>query len=291
MSSELAVGVGSISHILKTAFKDTYENEEIKKREFESKKELLRLQEIQKAEEAAAAAEVLAAEKALAIELDKKNKKSSNKPSGSGKDQSLPNENEEIIKSVDEDTIIEEEKEIVLTSGIKLNPEQKKIYEDKLARIDSVYIQQEIDAQQLVHYLHDERSRAKKEENLEEEALKRNGILLGQHIPSLHTKLAIDKSIISKYSTMNKSLANANDLLVQNKTNTLRRTGNLPISDAAEVRKLERKKQKATYVAEIPSLLMKTKAIEVKEMRTKQKFASLLAREQEESKKFKVLYE
>ena len=51
------------------------------------------------------------------------------------------------------------------------------------------------------------------------------GVLLGQHIPSLRTKLELDKNIIAQYGPYGTSLSNANDLIQQNITNQQRRTG------------------------------------------------------------------
>ena len=54
-----------------------------------------------------------------------------------------------------------------------------------------------------------------------------SGVLLGQHIPSLRTKLELDKNIIAQYGPYGTSLSNANDLIQQNITNQQRRTGTI----------------------------------------------------------------
>lgn len=51
--------------------------------------------------------------------------------------------------------------------------------------------------------------------------------MLGQHIPSLRTKLELDKNVIGQYGSYGTSLSNANDLIQQNIQNHLRRTGKI----------------------------------------------------------------
>ena len=113
------------------------------------------------------------------------------------------------------------------------------------------------------------------EETEEEEDLKRQGVLIGQHIPSLPTKLFLDKAVIARNGPMGHDLSYAGDLVEQNRDNKLRRTGNKPISDAAVERTLERSKKKANQVTEVPSYQLKTQAVDTKDERMKVRFATV----------------
>jgi hypothetical protein len=165
---------------------------------------------------------------------------------------------------------------------MKLDKDQRSIFKDKTFLISKEFKDKSTDARELMKYLVEKRNEAQLVEEEDEDDLKRQGILLGQHIPSLPTKLDLDKEIIAQYGRYATSLANASDLIGMNKTNKLRRTGNLPISEAVEERKNERNRAKAAQVIETPSFLLKTEAVEVKEETMKIRYASTFkAREME----------
>ena len=73
-----------------------------------------------------------------------------------------------------------------------------------------------------------------------EEMLKKQGVMLGQHIPSLPAKLDVSQEVLGTYGNFKEGLIVARELVEQNRENFLRRTGNLPISLLAEQKKAER---------------------------------------------------
>lgn len=140
--------------------------------------------------------------------------------------------------------------------------------------IETEFQNKDKNAKMLMNYLFQRRNEALIEETEEEDVLKKQGVLLGQHIPSLPTKLYLDKTVISQFSAQ--SLANASDLVRLNKTNKLRRTGNLPISEVFEELKIDRNKKKMNQITEVPSFQLKTQAVEVKEESIKARFAATI---------------
>ena len=269
--TELMVGTGQIGHILLTTFKGAYEEEkrledQLRAKE-ERKKELL---ELKIAKEAALAAKLLEAEQLAAASPAKGSK-------GKKPPEVIPVPDEPAVHEEPEE-ILEEEVEVDQfnsVGGVVLDEEIKEILKVKTINIQHDFQQKVVDAKEVVHYLYEQRSQAKLEEVLEEEDLKRQGVILGQHIPSLPTKLFLDKTVIARNGSMGQDLSYAGDLVDQNRDNKLRRTGNKAISDAALERTLERSKKKANLVTEIPGYQSRTAAVETKEERMKQRFAAM----------------
>lgn len=114
------------------------------------------------------------------------------------------------------------------------------------------------EAAELLEYLNAQRLTAKELEDLEEEELKRRGIIIGQHIPSLKSKLDLDHDKLSEFGDFSSTLLIARDLVEQNHTNFLRRTGNLPISDIAEAKKLKYEQSMIGVDTDSPHYLTKT---------------------------------
>lgn len=143
------------------------------------------------------------------------------------------------------------------------------------AKIQAVYA--EIDrktreAEQLSKYLKEQQQIAILEEEKEEEDLKRQGIIVGQHVPSLPSRLNLDPSQIAEYENFSSTVLVAKDLMVQNRTNFLRRTGNLPISELAETRKEANMKYMDAMTAEVPHYLLQTHAADLRKERNAVRF-------------------
>jgi hypothetical protein len=132
------------------------------------------------------------------------------------------------------------------------------------------------EAENLLSYLIDKQNSAKQEEELEEEHLKKQGIIVGQHIPSLPSKLNLDPHQLAAFDSYSSTLLVAKDLITQNRTNFLRRTGNLPISDAAESRK-EANKFLAQQDPDKPHYLLSTKTAKEREERVLVRFSETIA--------------
>ena len=270
--TELMVGTGQIGHILHTTFKGTYDAErrledELRAKE-ERKKELL---ELQKARQEAELAAKLEAEQLAAAALAK-GSKGKKPPEVIPVPVDQPDVHEELEEIPEAEA---EEDRFNSVGGVVLDEEIKEILKEKTTVIQHDFQQKVVDAKEVVLYLYEQRSQAKLEELQEEEDLKRQGVILGQHIPSLPTKLFLDKTVIARNGSMGQDLSYAGDLVDQNRDNKLRRTGNKAISDAALERTLERSKKKANMVTEIPGYQSRTAAVETKEQRMKQRFAAM----------------
>jgi hypothetical protein len=140
------------------------------------------------------------------------------------------------------------------------------------------------EAEKLLSYLIDQQNSAKQEEELEEEHLKKQGIIVGQHIPSLPSKLNLDPHQLAAFDSYSSTLLVAKDLITQNRTNFLRRTGNLPISDVAESRK-EANKFLAQQDPDKPHYLLLTKTAKEREERVLVRFSETIADVHKSSKK------
>lgn len=142
-------------------------------------------------------------------------------------------------------------------------------------------IQEEIEkknreAENLLSYLIEQQNVAKEEEELEEENLKRQGIIVGQHIPSLPSKLNLDPSQLAEFENFSSTLLVARELITQNRTNFLRRTGNLPVSEVAEARREANQKYLSQLDPEKPHYLQQTKSAKVREDRNTVRFGETI---------------
>lgn len=217
--------VGSIAHIIKTAFKSEFDN--VQKIE-ESKVKLKEREEklVQRAET-----------KRLREEAQKASEASA-KVKGK-----VASKVQEIIAPQDDDESDIEEVEVVTNpiDQLPLSEEYRLALEKKLKAIEIEKNSRYHGGDELVKYLRDQRKQAIEEEILEEETLKKQGIMVGQHIPSLASKLDLDANIMNSYGPMSSNLIISKDLMEQNHINKLRRTGNLPISEEAELKKTKRR--------------------------------------------------
>ncbi|KAJ1432684.1 hypothetical protein B484DRAFT_24765 [Ochromonadaceae sp. CCMP2298] len=132
--------------------------------------------------------------------------------------------------------------------------------EDKIAAINASVQKKNEEASQLLEYLKVQRETALVTEEMEEERLKKKGIIIGQHIPSLKSQLDLDRERLAHFDTFNSTLLVARNLVEQNKTNFLRRTGNLPISDLAESKRAANSKAAVDAVPDLPHYLLRTSA-------------------------------
>ena len=152
----------------------------------------------------------------------------------------------------------------------------QEVIDKRIAEINEEINKKNEEAGKLLDYLNHRRKVARELEEQEEEELKMKGIIIGQHVPSLKSKLYLEPSTISEFPTFSSSLLVAKDLIDQNKTNFLRRTGNLPISDAAYTKQIQNSKSKSEYVPDAPHYLMKTNNTETRESRVAVRFSETL---------------
>jgi hypothetical protein len=131
-------------------------------------------------------------------------------------------------------------------------------------------------ADELVHYLREQREEALRKRGEEEEALKKRGIIVGQHIPALPSQLAVDPDQLSQYGKFSSNLLIARELVAHNHDNMLRRTGNLPISEEVEKRKTERGKWQLELESKLPGYLEQTQAQQVRASITRNRFSESL---------------
>lgn len=239
--------VGSISHILKTAFKDVYDE---KNREREEK--AAREAKIARRREKAVRRKEVAEKRAeLERILAERSKEKKSTKGGDDKERQMLEELEDPSDDSEDEAAPTQDK----TSYSDIN--QRKL-EEKIAAIERRTREQSEGAEELVKYLHEQRILAQKLETEEEEHLKKQGIMLGQHIPSLPSKLDIDPAVIHHYDTVSSNLILSRDLVQQNKDNALRRTGNKPISDLAEQMKTQRRAYREAQEDQRPHYLQET---------------------------------
>jgi hypothetical protein len=278
--SSADAAVGSISHILQTAFKDDLDErkkiieskkkklqKEIKQRELEEKRRL--------AEEAAR----LEAER-LAIEMAaKKSKKPDSKVAQRSESTGPP-----AMAVVDhEDDAVSDDDEIYdnPVDLLPLSDRHQAILKTKLENIEQEIQQSNNHAEELVNYLTKQRDLAREEEIKEEENLKRQGIMIGQHIPSLVSKLEINPSVLQSFGPYSSNLIITRELIEQNHERKLRRTGNLPITEDVEIKFQQRKLNKSQQFADggdedQPNYLQLTSGLRERNNLTKTKFVSYL---------------
>lgn len=149
--------------------------------------------------------------------------------------------------------------------------------EEKIAAINAKVKSKKDEAVQLLEYLNVQREQARIKENEEEENLKKKGIIIGQHIPSLKSKLELDNNVLEKFDSFSSTLLVAKTLVDQNKTNFLRRTGNLPISELAESRKAQNERRRTDTVPDMPNYLIKTTSSTVRADRVTERFAETIS--------------
>jgi hypothetical protein len=148
--------------------------------------------------------------------------------------------------------------------------------EEKIAAINAKAKSKNEEASRLLDYLSVQREKAKATEEEEEERLKKKGIIIGQHIPSLRSQLDLDQGTLAEFENFSSTLLVAKTLVDQNKTNFLRRTGNLPISELAEARKAQNEKRRADVVPDMPNYLLKTSSALVREERVGERFVETI---------------
>ncbi|RYG97853.1 hypothetical protein EON65_52235, partial [archaeon] len=148
--------------------------------------------------------------------------------------------------------------------------------EDKIKAVYAEIERKTREAEELGKYLNTQQQLAKLAEETEEEDLKRQGIIVGQHIPSLPSRLDLDASRIAEYDSFSSTVLVAKDLMVQNRTNFLRRTGNLPISDLAQSKKEANMKYMSEVSSDVPHYLLQTQAAEVRKDRVSVRFAETI---------------
>lgn len=285
--------VGSISHILKTAFKDVYEDSQ--KREDASN---ARLQKKRREEELRIEAELnaklLLEEELQQAETSKTAKKDTKaKPDVKKETQNKSGKSDIVVESP---RSVLEERDPLESSQVesqppsdpsslienyyssfellKLDDKQKSILSSKSKAIQQSLKHQIETASELSNYLSKQREIALSEELYEEEMLKKQGIMLGQHIPSLKSKLIVDRNQLYEFNNFSDNLIIASELVDQNKMNALRRTGMLPISEEAEQREFDRTKNKASIQSDQPHYLVTTNNTQVRRDNAGVRFAT-----------------
>jgi len=247
--------VGSVSHILKTAFKDVYETSEKTDEAKQARvaRDLIVAEKLRKKEDARRIAEEESARRA---EEEEKTAPAAAAPTPGkkGKDKGAdktPPPVEAPVEVVEKEPAPEEVDEFADPNHISnfytpfekvnLNDANKGLHSNKVTGIEANLVQSVQEAKELSAYLVKQRIAAWEKEEDEQDSLKKQGILVGQHIPSLPSKLALDEDLMAnEYGTYSSNLVIAHTLVQQNLENSMRRTGILPISDFAEKKKLTR---------------------------------------------------
>ncbi|CAM9112638.1 unnamed protein product, partial [Ectocarpus fasciculatus] len=254
--------VGSISHILKTAFKDVYEDkrerDEYMSSSAHSVKDPVAVHEegegVAGEEAAAGADDASAALSQPSIAAPKAPKQ----------------------RAIDTLDLGEHHKQTLAQRAMDISRE----LEEKNTKADS-----------LVEHLAVQRAAAKEQRIREEEELKKQGIIIGQHIPPLPSKLDVDPAYLEQFGEFSSNLLVARELVSQNRENILRRTGNLPISEQLEQRKTERGKRQQNMESSAPHYLEQTASQNTRQSVTQVRFnESLQTHAQELTMKEPVVF-
>jgi hypothetical protein len=119
-----------------------------------------------------------------------------------------------------------------------------------------------------VAYLSTARTAATVHELEDEEALKRKGILVGQHVPTLPSKLELQEDALvlraDNKSAVSFEFVLPRAVLQDNHLSTLRRTGQMPISAQAEEYTNRRLHNHVTMQTETPNYLASTRGFDVR---------------------------
>jgi hypothetical protein len=253
--------LGSIEHILKTTFKDVYEESEKRINALKAR-ELVKLRLIREEERKMAEAERLKAEAEEAAKKSK-DKKGSQLKKDSSKSKSQPAV--VVPPSSAPDTSIDDEAEAKFIETYKdyhYNLEHLELEEylreqmqKGLVDIENDLANKKHQASELLKYLNEQRTIAKQEEEEEEENLKKQGIIVGQHVPALKSHLLIDRDRMKSFGKISNNLIIGSDLMEQNHIDMLRRSGNLPITELMEQRMVSRSIRKTQALSRRTSKL------------------------------------
>lgn len=176
-----------------------------------------------------------------------------------------------------ENALDDNKQNVTKKAHVILTDIHKKTLEDKLKVIEHQREVQQEKASGLINYLNEQRAHAAELERLEEEDLKRQGIMIGQHVPAVESKLNIDGSVLNNFGDIASNLVVSRALVQQYTENVLRRTGNLPISDDAERRKSARRTYRDSVQSEGPHYLHQTSGAQNRNNRTKNRFATTMS--------------
>lgn len=161
---------------------------------------------------------------------------------------------------------------------LELSGESKSELQSRVAAIERGIEEENSKADELIRYLTEQREEARRKRVEEEDNLKKQGIIVGQHIPALPSQLAIDRDHLSHFGKFSSNLLIARELVAHNHENMLRRTGNLPISEEVEKRKTERGKWQLELESQVPGYLEQTQTQQVRASITRNKFSESLKR-------------
>eukprot|EP00603_Paraphysomonas_imperforata_P012272 CAMPEP_0114456490 /NCGR_PEP_ID=MMETSP0104-20121206/3660_1 /TAXON_ID=37642 ORGANISM="Paraphysomonas imperforata, Strain PA2" /NCGR_SAMPLE_ID=MMETSP0104 /ASSEMBLY_ACC=CAM_ASM_000202 /LENGTH=2201 /DNA_ID=CAMNT_0001628979 /DNA_START=70 /DNA_END=6675 /DNA_ORIENTATION=- len=231
--------VGSISHILQTAFKDAYD--EKKNIEETAKRKKLK--------------EKLAAEKAERAAQREERRRQIEEGEIEPDDDEPEEEEDEEPAEEDEEDVQDYHNPV---DDIPLCDEYRTTLDGRVQKVDQDIKKKTEDAKDLLSYLGTQRQIAKQLESEEEDMLKKQGVMVGQHIPSLVSKLDVDANVVNNFGEMSTNMIISRELIDKNKERNLRRTGNLPISQEAEERKTMRMRNKKDEDDDIPHYLQTT---------------------------------
>jgi len=254
---EQSAAVGSISHILHTAFHDVYDEFQKKSDAIDAKE---KIKSIQLERE-------IAKERELEILEEAKTAAQAAKPNNKGGKKTIEPEPEPIESTIldknDSGPDILNELAVIadFTSDFDkliINDKNRDILNSKKRLIELDLDEKHHKAKNLVNYLTDKKKDAENLELSEINNLKKQGIMVGQHIPPLSSKLHIETSDISNFGIYSNKLLVAKELVEQNRENNLRRTGNLPISQLVVDKKNERRKYQDNLDDDKPHYLVST---------------------------------
>merc|ERR1711991_641606 len=130
---------------------------------------------------------------------------------------------------------------------------------------------------ELVKYLSTQKKSAEELEMSKSILMKKQSIMVGQHIPFVPTELAVEKEKLDEYGgTYSEMLLVARNLLHENHEESLRRAGNLPISQDTIDIQLERGKYQESLEADTPHYMDATQAVGNRNNGTQIRYSNVL---------------
>lgn len=159
---------------------------------------------------------------------------------------------------------------------LNLSDSHKDLYKERLAGTDRELETRDSEMNALDMYLAQCKIEACAAECAQEDALKRQGILVGHHVPSISSKLAVDAQMVRSMHSLPFDFLVARDIVSRNQSDMFRRTGQLPISEGAEEYSETRIKRHVVVESEVPHYLETTQLVRTRESVTKLRLSHAL---------------
>ena len=256
---------GTIAHVLRTAFRDIFNEEKIRN-EAKLAREAFKLQLFEEERIKLAAinekGKKKPAAKEKAKEKEKPAKEGGKKEAGDVKVVSVDSP-EQINLDASSNTKLEEFY-VSPFEKLQLSDALQSKYESRLQELIQDIESKKASTSFLREYLSTEQQTAAKLQRAEEDMLKTQGIIVQVHIPALPTKLCLKGEVLTSCGS-NFAFINPQTIMETIRTESLRRAGQLSISSEAEEYLQARSKLKVVSDSDTPHYLLGTEVCVVRD--------------------------